>query len=108
MSNCITLPQTVASGSFLSQTESLAETAVFTPTVSGLYRVNVGTVLITDGFSASSTVYWNDSSAARSENLSFTGPGAMVIYAASGDAISLSVTQSGTGTWSLYYSIEAL
>ena len=97
----------VASGSFLNHTSSLSETSIYTATSAGLFRVNAA--VISPDASLQPSLYWNDGVMANIQGIG-PGPGdsSFVLYSESGQAISLAAFQSGSGTWSIYYSVESM
>ena len=107
------VPNIVASGSYVNQTSALGTTALYTPTAAGLFRVSVFWEW-TGGSGINPTVSWTSSRVgANSTNAgqiqaSDTFMTVFTIQSAANQDISLSVAIFSTPTWSLYYTIEQL
>lgn len=110
MSICINAPEIVASGSFLSQTGNLSETALYTPDSGGAYRITLAfSYEQALGTNPGAIIYWTDDVEAQSSGYPSGSPGASPVsfYSVSGESISISVGV-GSGTWNLRWVIEAL
>lgn len=123
--SCIDVPSVVANGSY-SQTSdpapsggSLAKTAIFTPSVSGLFRVSTyTTVEQVHGGSAAVSVYWTDeieSTFVNNPAAQYLSPvsSSALIHAVAGDAISISVSASGSpnpnpALYTVYWVVEQI
>ena len=108
-----TVPAIVASQAWNGQTSALAQTAVFTPSASGLYRLTVYLSVESGSGGATPHFYWTDDAGSQTRqfdpsNTSFPVSYSMLVKAASGDAISVSVGVTGTNTYDLYAVVESL
>jgi hypothetical protein len=102
-------PTIEKSGSFLSETTNVAKTSLYTPGAAGIYRINLGGVVDSFGFQTQATLYWNDGTEAQEQAIPTVNgnSNATTFYSAASQAISLSAEiLQGSGTYSLYYSIE--
>jgi hypothetical protein len=121
-------PQIVAKGRLLNQTGELAQTTIFTPSLSGLYRLSVyGMITTADTANNQNSYYnlfWTDASGPNSYygamlgydgqlggfNQSTCPLATFTFQAQAGAAVSHSVTKSGTdnAVYALYWTIERL
>lgn len=121
--SCVDLPQIVAKQSFLAQTNNFASTAVFTPSVTGLYRISVYLECPTTADIAVNVQFTDDRSNAQNATIAVLQTGKYLNQMAasgslqgvasfrdtSGNAISVSTNNyAGTGTYDLYVVIEQL
>jgi hypothetical protein len=119
----VDLPTVVAKQSFLAQTNNFASVVIFTPSVSGLYRISVYLECATTADIDVNVQFTDDRSNAQDAEIlsinvgkysattaagnSLTG--VACFRATSGNAISVSTNDyAGTGTYDLYVVIEQL
>jgi hypothetical protein len=109
----IDIPNRVASQSFLNQTGNLASTILFSPAAAGNFRVSVYAELKAGSTAVVTiTFLWTDDDGAQTLALSLGVPGGyshdtIFIRSASG-SISVSASQSGGSTYSLYTAVEEM
>jgi len=106
----VDIPNEVASRSFINQTGNIAATVLFTPSAAGLFRLSVyinGSPVVS---SVTVTFTWTDDVGAQSLALGFGGSflqDVAMLRVASG-SISVSASQSGGTTYSLFVTVEQL
>lgn len=110
-------PIVVAAPTFLSQIASLPATAVFTPPVTGLYRVSAYEEVIpwdSCGCSMNVQLLWTDDNRTNAVNPlisgAYFGQGSAVVYAAANTPINISaqVTLAAGQSYNLFVIVEQL
>lgn len=106
----VDIPNEVASKSFVNQTGNIAATTIFTPSAAGLFRFSFyieGSPVVS---TVNLTLAWTDDFGAQSLSVGFGGNfigDTLPIRIASG-SLSLSASQSGGTTYSVYIAVEQL
>lgn len=106
------VPNIVASGSYVSQTVALTTTALYTPAADGLFRISVfyewSAGSINPTFSWTSDLVGANSTNAGQIQASNSFMTVFTVQGKATHALNLAVAIFSSPTWSLYYTIEQL
>lgn len=101
------VPNIVASQTFLDQTVALAATTIYTPSAAGIFRVSINADWNGTG-SISTSVKWTDEWFTRTNAQGGTWNLSFLVRSVASQPITLTVTQSGSPTWTADIVIEDL